>query len=72
MRVTEFDTFYPDHLNLKNEDDWEIYARKLKNIMLTAMPDKKNSESGFRDLKEYKKLILCEKSNSKDDKNKTK
>lgn len=43
MRVTEFNTFYPDHLNLSqdNENSWKIYTRKLKDIMLATMPEKK-------------------------------
>lgn len=28
--VYEFDSYYPDHLNLKNPDDWEIYADRIK------------------------------------------
>ncbi|EAR88356.1 acyltransferase (macronuclear) [Tetrahymena thermophila SB210] len=60
LSVTEFNTFYPDHLNLSHdkEDDWKIYARKVKDIMLAAMPNKKNSESGFRDVKEYESIIF--------------
>lgn len=27
--VYEFDTYYPDHLNLESEDDWTIYAEKV-------------------------------------------
>lgn len=55
LKVIEFNTFYPDYLNLSqdNEDDWQIYARKIKNIMLAAMPHLKNSENGFRDVKDY-------------------
>lgn len=65
--VTEFNTYYPDHLNLSvdNEDDWKIYARKLKDLMLAAMPEKKNSESGFRDVKEYMTVVFGDKNKKK-------
>jgi len=59
LKTLEFNTFYPEYLNLSqdNENDWMIYARKVKDIMLKAMPHATNSESGFRDMKEYEKII---------------
>ncbi len=61
MKVIEFDTFYPDYLNLSIENcenDWVIYAKKVKEIMLKAMPGVISSESGFRDCKAYYDYIL--------------
>jgi len=34
-----------------------IYARKVKDIMLKAMPHTTDSESGFRDVREYEEMI---------------
>ena len=34
-----------------------IYARKVKDIMLKAMPHTTDSESGFRDVREYDEQI---------------
>lgn len=60
IEYIEFDTFYPEYLGLNHdkEDDWKIYANKIKEIMLKAMPGVKNSESGYRDCKAYYDYIL--------------
>lgn len=57
--MLEFDTFYPEHLGLSIDrpDDWMIYARKIKDIMLAAMPHVKNSEIGYRDIKDYDNFV---------------
>ncbi|KAL4464326.1 hypothetical protein ABPG72_017112 [Tetrahymena utriculariae] len=52
MEVYEFDTYFPDHLNLKNEEDWQIYAKHIRDIYLKVLPVKP-SESGWRHMKEY-------------------
>jgi len=54
------DTFYPEYLNLSkdNENDWIIYADKVKEIMLKAKKDRlKTSNSGYRDVLEFIKLL---------------
>lgn len=38
LEVYEFDTYFPDHLNLKNEEDWEKYANHIREIYLKALP----------------------------------
>ncbi len=53
VQIYEFDTFYPDHLGLKDpEKDWGIYAEKIKSIVSKAL-DVPSTEFGFRDYKEY-------------------
>ena len=56
--VTLYDmgTYYPDQLNLKSEDDWEIYAKKVKEIMLKTL-DVKSIELGYADRVEYEKTL---------------
>lgn len=55
LRVIEFETYYPDHLGLSidNPNGWEVYARKVKDIMLKAMKHVKDSNSGYRDIRDY-------------------
>lgn len=40
-----------------SEEQWEVYAKAVKSIMLKAMPHMKNSESGFREVKDYQGII---------------
>jgi len=56
LEIYEFDTFYPDYLKLQGEDDWKIYADKVKNIMVTALGCK-SSEMGFADKSVYFKTV---------------
>ena len=58
MSVIEFDTFIPDYLGLSHEreDDWQVYAKKIKEVMLKAT-GLEDSQSGFRDVSEYEKII---------------
>jgi len=56
VTFSDFGTFDPEYLNLKEEDDWKIYARKVKNVMLKAL-DLKNSEQGYTDNVVYSKAI---------------
>jgi len=52
LKVIELDTFYPEFLNLSKdrENDWIVYADKVKEIMLKAKKDHlKTSNSGFQD-----------------------
>jgi len=51
-------TYYPEG-NLKfngDDNDWEIYADKVKSIMLKCL-DVKSSDAGFRHMKEYEKVV---------------
>lgn len=52
MEIYEFDTYFPDHLNLSKEEDWEIYAEHIRDIYLKALPVE-SSNSGYRHMKEY-------------------
>jgi lysophosphatidylcholine acyltransferase/lyso-PAF acetyltransferase len=56
VTVYDLGTYYPDQLNLKSEDDWEIYAKKVKEIMLKTL-EVKSSEMGFADMREYEKAL---------------
>ena len=46
----KFDTYFPDHLNLKEHENWEIYAKNCRNIILKAEKFK-DSQSGYRDFR---------------------
>jgi hypothetical protein len=56
VEYVELDPYYPDHLGLVNpETDWEIYANKIRKIMLKAL-NVSDSNSGFRDFKAYEEF----------------
>jgi lysophosphatidylcholine acyltransferase/lyso-PAF acetyltransferase len=57
--VTLYDlgVYYPDHLKLKSEDDWQIYANKVKDIFLKVL-NAKSSEMGFGDKMVYYKTLM--------------
>jgi len=57
--VTLYDlgVYYPDHLKLKTENDWQIYANKIKDIYLKVL-NVKSSELGFGDKMTYYKTIM--------------
>lgn len=52
LTVYEFDTFYPDHLKLKGEEDWEKYANKARDIVSKCL-EIPQTELGFRDKASY-------------------
>ena len=52
LTIYEYDNFYPDYLNLKDENDWQIYANKVKDIMLKTL-NCKSSELGFAEKNTY-------------------
>jgi len=56
--VTFFDmgVYNPAHLQLKGEEDWAVYAGKVKNIMAKTM-DMKTSELGFSETSVYWNLF---------------
>ena len=54
--IHDLGVFHPEYLNLKEEDDWKIYARKVKDVMLKAL-DLKNSEMGYLDNVTYSKTL---------------
>lgn len=56
VTVYDMGTYYPDQLNLKSEEDWEIYAKKIKEIMLKTL-DVKSIELGFADRIQYEKTL---------------
>lgn len=62
VSVYDLGTYYPDQLNLKSEDDWELYAKKIKEIMLKTL-DLKSTELGFADFNEYENSLLGKKTN---------
>jgi len=65
------DTFYPEYLNLSkdNENDWIIYADKVKEIMLKAKKDRlKTSNSEYKDVLELIQILEAKNSNSKTEK----
>lgn len=37
IRVHDMGVYYPDHLNLKEESDWEIYASKVQQIVAKCL-----------------------------------
>jgi len=39
IEIYEFDTYYPDHLNLKTENDWETYAEKTRSVIHKVLDD---------------------------------
>lgn len=48
MEVTALDTYYPDHLNIKNySEEWSVYAKAVKDIMVKVL-DCGEMEVGFR------------------------
>lgn len=61
LTVTEFDVFDPTYLKLNknSEDDWMIYMKKVKEVMLKCL-GAQNSEAGFNDKKEYYTKIRTE------------
>jgi len=48
LTVYDLGVFNPAHLNLKGEEDWKIYADKIKEILLKVL-DLKSCEHGFAD-----------------------
>lgn len=61
MTVYEFDVYFPDHLNLKDrENDWQIYAKKIKSIMAKCLKVPE-TEYGFRDYKDYLNFLKANK-----------
>jgi len=55
--ICEFDTFYPDYLELKSEDEWKVLAEKIKAIMAKALKCKV-SEQGYQDQSAYEKEAI--------------
>lgn len=37
LKVYEYDTYFPDHLNLKSDEDWEIYSNKTRKLIIDAI-----------------------------------
>jgi len=60
VTVYEFDTFYPDYLNMKSEEDWVLYAETTRKIIASVL-NCKLSDLGIRDgiifEKELKELM---------------
>jgi lysophosphatidylcholine acyltransferase/lyso-PAF acetyltransferase len=57
VTMYEFDTFYPDYLNLKDgEEEWKTYADIVRNTMASVLKCK-TSELGFRDGMIYEKEL---------------
>ena len=56
LTVTEFDVFDPEYLGLRGEDDWVVYANKVKEVMRKCL-GVPNSEAGFEDKQIYYKEI---------------
>jgi len=52
ITVYDLGVFDPTYLNLKSEDDWTIYAEKVKSIMLKAL-GAKSSELGLAEANFY-------------------
>ena len=68
LKILELDTFYPEYLNLSkdNENDWIIYADKVKEIMLKAKKDRlKTSNRRYRDVLEFIEILNAKNSNLK-------
>jgi len=68
LKILELDTFYPNYLNLskENENDWIVFADKVKEIMLKAKTDHlKTSNSGCKDILEFIEILKAKNSNSK-------
>eukprot|EP01017_Pseudomicrothorax_dubius_P034851 TRINITY_DN4820_c0_g2_i1.p1 TRINITY_DN4820_c0_g2~~TRINITY_DN4820_c0_g2_i1.p1 ORF type:complete len:361 (-),score=65.45 TRINITY_DN4820_c0_g2_i1:161-1243(-) len=67
LTLFQLGTYYPDHLKLKGEDDWERYAQAIKNIMLKTLQIQ-DSSLGYREKSVYYKTLRA---TMKSDKNKT-
>ena len=67
LKVIELDTFYPEYLNLSKdrENDWIVYADKVKEIMLRAKDRLKTSNSGYGDVIEFIQNLKAKNSYSK-------
>ncbi|KRX03324.1 Protein kinase-like domain [Pseudocohnilembus persalinus] len=52
FKVIEFDNYYPDHLQLKTESDWNIYSDKIRNIII-KQSGSISSPADFRDIQDY-------------------
>lgn len=57
VTIYEMGIYYPDHLNLKGEDDWMIYAEKIKFIYLKAL-NLKSTDMGYQDMVTYQKELM--------------
>jgi len=57
--VTLYDlgVFYPDHLKLKSEDDWQAYAQSVKDVYVKLL-GLKSSDMGFSDKTTYYKSLV--------------
>jgi len=60
--VTRYDlgVFYPDHLKLKSEDDWQVYANSVKEVYVNLL-GLKSSDLGFSDKMTYYKTLVPQK-----------
>ncbi len=52
LHAEEFETYYPDHLELKVPEDWERYAKAIRNIMVKGL-NIIDTNYGFRNFKDY-------------------
>jgi lysophosphatidylcholine acyltransferase/lyso-PAF acetyltransferase len=59
VTLVDFGIFNPAYLNLKDEEDWAIYAETVKNIMLKGL-NLASSETGFSEKTEYFKILRNE------------
>jgi len=67
ITVYDLGVFDPTYLNLKSEDDWPIYAEKVKSIMLKAL-GAKSSELGLHEANYYCDSIAGQQTPQKDKK----
>jgi len=60
VTIHDMGVYDPEHLNLKSEEDWTVYAKKVKDIMVNAM-GYKQCEMGFADKTAYYKTLVKKK-----------
>ena len=52
LTIYEYDNYDVDHLKLKDDSDWQIYANKVKDVMLKTL-NCKSSEIGYSEKNLY-------------------
>jgi len=57
VTIYDLGVYYPDHLNLKGDEDWTLYAEKIKFVYLKAL-GLKSSDMGYQDMVAYQKELM--------------
>lgn len=57
MRIHDIGVYYPDHLNLKDENDWEKYANKVRDIIAKCL-NVPTVPLSYKEAIEYKNYLM--------------